>query len=148
MGKTVNLYNNQSDKRVVDKELTLVDTVECTFMQPLDVNAPRLKLRYDSKHMQTNYVYIPDLGRYYYCNKPILQSGNVEIIDCTEIDTLMSYSKYFRKLPAIIKKQENKYNLYLQDEIKTDSRNRHKTITFSDNWFTNRPPKIVLTTTM
>ena len=45
---TVQLYNNYSDPTVVNKKLSLVDTVECEITDSCDLDAPLLLLDMDA----------------------------------------------------------------------------------------------------
>lgn len=63
-----------------------------------------------------NYCYIPEFGRYYYIDDHAkITGGQVEIV-CA-VDVLMSWKQYFLPLSAVIARQENKWNLYLNDEM-------------------------------
>lgn len=86
----VKLYNNYSDPTVVNKQLTLVDTVNCEISDTCELDAPILLLDMDSTDLpKYNYCYIAAFGRYYFC-RPEIINGNQMQISC-ESDPLKSF---------------------------------------------------------
>lgn len=109
-------YNCKSDKRYMNKSLTVVyDNVDLTYIDRTDIMNPILKIGKNIDPLNYNYVYIPDLNRYYYVSKPpIFESGyyRVEL----HVDVLMSFKDEIKQQNVIIKRQEKEYNLYQIDE--------------------------------
>lgn len=65
---------------------------------------------------QYNYCYVQDFGRYYYITDIISANYTLWEIHC-HVDVLMSYSEQIKEQTAIVARQENKYNMYLDDGI-------------------------------
>lgn len=60
---TVKLYRNNSDSRVVDKDITFIRDYDCILYNASSVTNIVLKLK---NIPEGNYIYIPYLNRYYY----------------------------------------------------------------------------------
>lgn len=114
----IRLYQNKSDKNHVDKSLTkLGDDITGTLRDDCSIINPVIKIEnYTGSNItQSNYAYIPEFGRYYYITN-ITFSGNLYEISM-HVDVLMTYKDSIRSNTAIVSRQENFYNLYLQDGV-------------------------------
>lgn len=107
------LYNNASDRRVLNKNLTQIASYGIEYKGDIDVLRPKIVLAYDQNILSSNYCYIQELGRYYYMNSPVLVR-QMAIIQC-EIDVLMTYRQQIANCECICDRSESKYNLYLND---------------------------------
>lgn len=107
-------YLNKSDRRYVKKTLEVVyDDVELTYIDKTDISNPVIKLGKAMDPLAYNYVYIPEFNRYYYMSQPTFEAGFYKIqLHC---DVLMSFYEYYKNRNVIVKRQESKYNLYLED---------------------------------
>ena len=76
---------------------------------------PVIKIECDlSNYVNCNYLTIPEFGRKYFVNNiRSVRNGLVEF-SC-HVDVLSSFADSIRTNKAIIKRQENKWNLYLND---------------------------------
>lgn len=112
----VTLYNNSSDPRYLNKDITELKTVQCKLLEPTDHLEPSLTLEKDSYVLQANYMYIPDFGRYYYIIDIIYETNNRIRVN-TMVDVLMSYKDQLKNSSFIITRSSMKevYNLYLND---------------------------------
>lgn len=63
-----------------------------------------------------NYCYVEKFGRYYYITDIISVNYKLWEIHC-HVDVLMSYSEFIKEQTAIVARQENKYNMYLDDGV-------------------------------
>ena len=61
-----------------------------------------------------NYAYIPDFGRYYFV-KDIKQKSNDLFEVSLHVDVLHSYASGILSAPCIVAKNQNNFNLYLND---------------------------------
>ena len=138
------LYKTKSTNNTLSKELTTIKSVTFKFKDNASIITPKIELLYDESYINANYVYVPYFNRYYYITNKTVEPGARIVIDC-KCDVLMSFKDDILKCSGIVKKNQNKYNLYLPNDIKKDVRRRNKAITFSDNWF-NKEPQIVLIT--
>ena len=108
-------YYNKSASNVVGKTLELVETMSGSFKQPFNVLDPTLQLSKAIDVLTYNYVYIPEVERYYYVtSQTVYQHGYYEI--SLHEDVLESTKSDFLPLPAIIARQQSKYNAYLNDD--------------------------------
>lgn len=107
------LYNNASDRRVLNKNLTQIASYSIEYKGDIDVLQPKIVLAYDQNILASNYCFIQELGRYYYMGSPVLVR-QMAIIQC-EIDVLMTYRQQITNCECICDRSESKYNLYLND---------------------------------
>lgn len=110
------LYWNKSDKRYLNKELEKVKDIDVQFLEDSSIVDPRLKLSTGSNGIQANYIFVPDLARYYYINNYTVSKGYI-ILEC-HVDVLMSYRSEILQNKVILKRNEdweNNCNLYLDD---------------------------------
>ena len=113
----ISFYKIFDDKKVVNKKTdstTLIKTISGSFKQDCDVMAPVVEVAYDNDLMTANYMYIPDLRRYYYVAPPVLSTQR--LIFKGEVDVLKSYDAGIRALTCVVERQEYKHQLYLADK--------------------------------
>lgn len=109
------LFRNDSDIKVVNKNITEIATINGVWKENTDVLEPHVVINNRSM-TGVNYCYIPEFDRYYYIDDHAkITGGQVEIV-CS-VDVLMSWKEYFKILTAVIARQENQWNLYLNDEM-------------------------------
>ena len=95
------LYFNKSDKRYVDKKLESItydggsDHVDVEFKEDTSIEDPTFILRTQSKVLTANYIYVPNMNRYYYINSYTVSHQRI-YIDC-HVDVLMSFKTEFKK---------------------------------------------------
>ena len=100
--------------RSVNKSLEELFTANCRIHGENSVMNPSLILETNTNSFNANYCYIPDLARYYYIKDWKLDSGLRIVFNC-HVDVLQSYATQIKEQTAIIQRQENKWNLYLND---------------------------------
>ena len=83
----VKVYNNKSNKNIVNKKIEKVQEISFDFKDDSDITNPILILQ---SYKTGNYCFIPDLNRYYYIDKIDLMNGGFYKL-YLEIDVLMSY---------------------------------------------------------
>lgn len=111
------ISKNSSDKHVVTKSVTDLATLSGTLRERCSVVDPVVKVEglTAAQAAECNYAYIADFGRYYYINDIIFDGKLYELhMHC---DVLMTYKSQFLSQEAVIARQENSYNLYLQDGL-------------------------------
>lgn len=113
----IELYSNSSDERVVDKTITLIDTIQGELVEQSGILNPSVRIEFEGIP-NFNYVKIPSFGdRYYFVSgEPINLSYNMWQISFRH-DPLMNLKGQFRELNCIIERQENNFNPYLVDGI-------------------------------
>jgi hypothetical protein len=120
------LYNNLSDKIVVDKKITqLGSTLNGTLRENCSVIDPIIKVEgvVGRNLTKCNYAYIEEFGRYYYVTN-IVCVGNLFELHM-HVDVLMTYRGSIRSNSAVVSRQEKLYNLYLQDGVFKEQANPH-----------------------
>lgn len=135
---TIKLYNNLSDKIVVDKNITQLGTdLTGTLRENCSVIDPVIKVEgiVGSNLPVTNYAYISEFARYYYITN-IVCVGNLFELHM-HVDVLMSYRGDIRSNNAVVSRQEKQYNLYLQDGVFKEQANPHYEIKKFPSGFTS-----------
>lgn len=128
---TVTLYRNNSDPEVVKKLLTQIVQLTGTLREPTSILDPVLSLEAEVDIISScNYVYIAEFKRYYFItNVRSIRNGLWEI--AMHVDVLMSHKVKLLRQNAIIARQENLYNLYLDDDkFLVDSQRIYTTLDF------------------
>ena len=111
----IQFYINQSETIKMDKDLYPMDLIRgdlkenCSLINPTIIVA--LPANYLSRY---NYAYIDEFNRYYYINDMVSISNSLVEISM-HVDVLMSFRAEIRKNYGIAKRQENDWNLYLND---------------------------------
>jgi hypothetical protein len=135
---TIKFYKNLSDKNHVDKNITQVGSdVTGTLRDDCSILNPVIQIENFTGFNLTecNYAYIVEFGRYYYINNITLTNQLYEI--SMHVDVLMSYKDEIRNNNAVISRQENRYNLYLQDGVFKTEAFPHMQIIQFPNGFTD-----------
>jgi hypothetical protein len=115
MSFSITLYSNSSENNKVDKSISRLSTFtgtlrdECSIIDPLIVFEGSL-----ATFAGANYLYIPDFKRYYFI-RDITSISNTLVEVSAHVDVLMSFATGIRANRAIIRKNANEYNLYLND---------------------------------
>lgn len=110
----VNLYTNGSDNNVIDKQLTDRGTVTGVVRGSINIQEPSITLETTSPLVGVNYCYIAEYGRYYYATPSEKDRNGLTTITC-RVDVLKTYADEIRQQKAIVSRQANQYNLYLDD---------------------------------
>ena len=109
------LYYNNSEKIKLDKELTQIGSIEGRLFQNTSITRPSIMFDLDTSVFSANYLYIPQFNRYYFITDVVNVSANKWQIQA-RVDVLTSFKTAIRENTAIIERQENEYNLYLDDK--------------------------------
>lgn len=135
---TIKFYNNLSDKVVVDKNITQIGSdMTGTLRDDCSIVDPVIKVEgiVGSNLTSCNYAYIEEFGRYYYITN-IVCSGKLFEVHM-HVDVLMTYKSGIRTNSAVISRQENNYNLYLQDGVFKTYSQPHIQVAQFPNGFTD-----------
>ena len=113
-GSGIVLGKNTSPTHQINKSVTSVATLTGTFRDSVDLINPTVRIEHASP-TDFDYVYISDFGRYYFVEDiTIVRKGIMDVtLTC---DVLESHKAGILANTAIIDKQANKYNLYLNDD--------------------------------
>ena len=109
------LMVNSSPNNQVSKSLSTAATLSGTLREETSIIDPVIKIEGDvSTYAFANYCYIPDFGRYYYINNIRSIRNNLFEISC-HVDVLQTYSTGIRGNSALIRRQQDKWNLLIND---------------------------------
>lgn len=124
---TINLYRNTSPPNYLNKNLIPVDSINGTLREPTSILDPTIMLE-RSAPTGFNYMEIPAFNRYYVVTGVSSIANNLIAVS-GHVDVLMTYKSEIRSCEAVIRRQENKFNLYLDDGIfKAYQNTKHKII--------------------
>lgn len=113
----VYIYKTNSEKNKLNKELTLVKELDVKILNNTEILKPIIEIAHIpfEEVTKANYMYIPDLNRYYFIdNMELMTGGNVYISG--SVDVLMSYMASILELTGTVKRAESMKNGYILDE--------------------------------
>lgn len=111
----ITLYKNTSPSNVVNKTITQLSSGTCTLKEKTSIVNPVFLLADIGTHYSDcNYIYVPELNRYYYVLDVIAVRNGVWELHC-HVDVLMTYRNEIRSQTCIVERQENISNMYLSD---------------------------------
>lgn len=115
MAFTIELQTNLSEKTSLDKQLSTVLQISGTLREGTSIIDPVITIEGDMVSLiGVNYMTIPIFGRSYFIqNMRVLVNGLIEIN--AHCDVLSSFKSQIRSNTAIVRRQENNWNLYLND---------------------------------
>lgn len=112
---TIEIYKNSSEPEKVYKSLTRLDSVSGSIINETSIINPSIRCNIEAVP-QGNYAYIPAFGRYYFItDKKPVRENIVDLI--MHVDVLYTYRNQISNVNALIERQENSYNPYLQDSM-------------------------------
>lgn len=115
MAFNISLQVNNSERESLSKSIDDILTVSGALKEETSIIDPIIMIECDLNAVKNcNYMTIPVFGRSYFVNNiRSIRNGLVEF-SC-HVDVLSSFEKQIRNNTAIIRKQENDWNLYLND---------------------------------
>lgn len=115
MSFTIELMRNNSEKNKVGKDVTVLQTLTGTLRQETSIIDPVIMIEGNLTNLTIcNYMSIPVFHRYYFVNNiRSIRNGLIEF-SC-HVDVLESFKSEILPNIGIIKRQENIWNLYLDD---------------------------------
>lgn len=120
----ITLYTNSSDNVKVNKTLANATVTNCNLKNETSIKDPIIELSGNNSIVGFNYAFIPDFNRYYYITG-ITNVRNGLYRLTMSVDVLMSFKSQFLNCQAIIERQQNSWNKYLEDG---------KILTYSDTF--------------
>ena len=94
------IYNNNSNTNVLNKKITLIDTLSFKFKTDTSILQPSLILK---NYKSGNYCYIKELNRYYYITDIRVLNGGLYQLQL-EVDVLMTYKTEIMNNPITTSK--------------------------------------------
>lgn len=115
MSFAVKIQRNHSEDNALTKQLTTFKSVSGVLRDATSIIDPGILIEGDMDSFSLcNYITIPDFNRSYFVkNITTVRTGLIEL-SC-HVDVLTSFASYIRANNAIIFRQENLWNLYLDD---------------------------------
>lgn len=109
-------YVNSSDERTINKTITQVSSLSGVVMREDSsiINPVFCLSGAVSAFAGVNYVYAEDFGRYYYVDDIVSDGGGMTYLSC-RVDVLMSNTSAINDMDAVIERNTNDYNLYMDD---------------------------------
>lgn len=111
---SVQLMNNSSPVEKIGKTLSAGNTYSCALKDDTSVLDPAIIIQTSDNIYTFNYMYISDFGRYYFIND-ILSLNNNRWMIKAHVDVLETYKDNILSNQAVIKRQTELYNTYLND---------------------------------
>lgn len=115
----IKLQLNNSPKNALTKDVTdILELTSVTLKNQTDIINPVfiVSTPTDTNILGSNYLYCSTLGRYYFITDiKSVRNGVWEITG--HIDVLSTYATEIKAQTAIIRRQANSWNLYLNDGI-------------------------------
>ena len=115
MAFEIRIQRNNSENNRVTKDVTLLSIIEGTLRQETSIIDPVFLVAGDlDDYVEANYCTVESFGRsYFVTNIRSVRSGLVELT--CHVDVLSSFAQQIRANTAIVRRQENQWNLYLND---------------------------------
>lgn len=115
MAFEIMLQRNNSERNRITKDISNILTVSGELKAETSIIDPVIMIECDlSAVVGCNYISISAFGRSYFVNNiRSIRSGLVEF-SC-HVDVLSSFASEIRGNTAIVRRQENNWNLYLND---------------------------------
>lgn len=124
------LYTNNSTDNTVTKSLTTLATITGTLRDSCSIIDPVITVSNavmnNAIAAACNYAMIADFGRYYFVKNITFKNNCFEL--SMHVDVLSSFQTPLKALDAVIARNENRYNLYLQDGYFKTYQNPHVSI--------------------
>lgn len=135
MSLTVKMQINGSPKNKIGKTLTGDKTYTCWLKDRTSILRPVIVLETSDDLTGYNYMSISELGRNYFVDDIISLHANLWEIHA-HVDVLETYGTSIKANTAVIRRQENQFNLYLDDpEFHTYNTEQISTYKFSKTDF-------------
>lgn len=110
----VNFYRTDSPKNKIVKSLTSIGTFSCALKENTSVLNPVIIIATNENLYNSNYMEIPVFNRKYFITD-IRSIGSDRWEVSAHVDVLDTYASAIKSNTAVIRRQENVYNLYLND---------------------------------
>lgn len=110
----IKLQKNSSEKNKLSKTVTDILTLEGVLKDTTSIVDPVILIESNESIVGCNYMTIPIFNRSYFINNiRSVRNGLWEV--SAHVDVLSSFKTQILSNRAIIQRQENKWNLYLDD---------------------------------
>lgn len=123
---TIQIQQTTSEKNRIGKSISTLHTASGSLRDGTSIINPVIRI--SGANIPTlknaNYMYIPDFNRYYFITDiKSIWNGLIEISG--HVDVLQTYAGQIRNNTAIIKRNANSWNLYIEDGLFKTYANPH-----------------------
>ena len=115
MSLAIKLYKTSSPENAITKTLTNEISLTGTLKENIEILNPVVMIKSSTNLSGYNYMYIPDFDRYYWLKTDIERDSIWKVSG--NVDVLFSHKTEILNNNAVIERQANSYNLYLNDNI-------------------------------
>lgn len=117
MSFQIKIQRNNSDNNALTKSLTDILVMDGTLREDTSIIDPVIVFEGNISDVKNaNYMTIPSFGRSYFINDITSVSENLFQVSA-HVDVLSSFASEIRANKGIIARQENKWNLYINDGV-------------------------------
>lgn len=117
MSFNITLQRNNSETNRVTKNITDLATITGDLKQETSIIDPVILIEGDlSSYTGCNYCTIQTFGRSYFINNIRSIRNSLFEISC-HVDVLSSFATQIKACTGIVQRQENEWNLYLNDGV-------------------------------
>lgn len=135
MSITVNLCSSGSPVEALTKSLTYGNDYNCVLKEGSSILKPVLIINTSDNITGYNYMDIRDFSRYYFIDDIRSVHNNIWEVSA-HVDVLTTYASAIKANSAVIRRQQNQYNLYLDDpNFHSYNYSRIQTLKFPNNTF-------------
>lgn len=116
MSFTINLQTNHSEENRMIKSISNVLSVTGVLRDECSIMRPKILIESATIPANVNYMSIPEFGRSYFVTDiRSIRNGLIEVSG--RCDALSSFASQIAGCTGIVKRQENDWNLYLNDPV-------------------------------
>lgn len=113
---TVNFYNSPGERNLLNRSMSLIKTLnDVQITLPYNIETPDILFNFDASLLATDYVYIPELNRYYFRNDIRIENGS-QMRFYLESDPLISFRNSIMASQCVARRSTNRINPQLRDE--------------------------------
>lgn len=98
----IEFFKTESEPNRLEKILTDKLVISGEFKEDVNIINPILSLNARPEIAQSNYIYIPNLNRYYFIDRVEITQTNIYTLYLS-LDVLMSYKEQIKELKVILK---------------------------------------------
>lgn len=115
MSFDIQIMRNLSEQNRLEKNLETLTTVNGTLRETTSILSPKIMISGSLSALSSaNYFHIPSLNRYYFLTD--LQSVRNGLIEISgRVDVLTTYADAIKSNKGIVRRQENEWNLHIND---------------------------------
>ena len=112
---TIDLYNNASMPNVVNKQKTLLRTLNGTLKEDVNREHVVVTIPYADDYASINYAYIADFKRFYFVTVENLKGVRLRLT--MDSDALSSFWNNYKYSQCIAKRSSSNYNPDIKDDL-------------------------------